>query len=192
MVRRCKAAVEEAEQKLANVKKYSRVLQREIMNYKGGVQRLSTLLGSEVPVAISRLDRMAGLLEQYVAVKAAGSGPPIREASAAAFGAAGPEAPVSRPPSETPPGPTDPFFPILVGGQVAVLHTRAETGAPLTPDGEPFTGGGEKYAVLDSLDAAREYVAQKCALHPKMECLIFDARGGRIGDGTVREGASPA
>src|SRR5215213_10159853 len=53
MVRRCKAAVEEAEQKLANVKKYSRVLQREIMNYKGGVQRFSGRVGVDVPVAIS-------------------------------------------------------------------------------------------------------------------------------------------
>jgi hypothetical protein len=191
-VRKCKAALEEAEQKLANVKKYSRVLQREIMNYKGGVQRFATLVGSEVPVAVARLDKMAGLLEQYVAVKMAGSGPPVREASAAAFGAAGAEAPVSRPPAEGPPGPVDPHFPILVGDQVAMMHTEAGTGTPLTAGGDRFTGEGEKYEVFDSLDAARESVAQKCARHPKMECLIFDARGSRIGDGILREGSSPA
>src|SRR5215213_2187484 len=68
-VRRCKAAVEEAEQKLANVKKYTRVLQREVMNYKGGVQRLSTWVGSEIPVAIAGLARMVTTLEKYLAVK---------------------------------------------------------------------------------------------------------------------------
>jgi len=98
-VRRCRAAVEEAEQKLASVKKYSRVLQREVMNYKGGVQRLSSWVASDVPVAISRLDRMAAMLEQYVALEVPGGYSPVREASAAAFEAPPVES-VARPPGE--------------------------------------------------------------------------------------------
>ena len=87
-VRRCKAALEEAEQKLANCKKYARVLQKEIMNYKAGVQRFSTWVHAEVPGAVARLDRMVGKLEAYVAL---GPGPaysPVREASVSAFGPA--------------------------------------------------------------------------------------------------------
>jgi hypothetical protein len=199
MVRRCKAALEEAEQKLANVKKYSRVLQREIMNYKGGVQRFSTLIGSEVPVAISRLDKMAGMLERYVALKMSVGAPQMREASAGAFGAAGSDVPaVSRAPAkgetstETSTALADPRFPILTASQVAVLHTDAAGGAELTAAGAPFAGEGEKYTVFDSEDAAREYVAQKSGVHPKMKCLIFDSLGRRIDQRVLREGASPA
>ena len=85
-VRRCKAALEEAEEKLANCKKYARVLQKEIMNYKGGVQRFSSWVHVEVPGAVARIDRMVGKLEAYVAL---GPGPaysPVREASVSAFG----------------------------------------------------------------------------------------------------------
>ena len=181
-VRRCKAAVEEAEQKLVNVKKYARVLQREIMNYKGGVQRFSSWVGSEIPVAISRLDRMAGMLEQYVALKMPPGYSPVREASASAFAAAGLEAPVSRPPAEAAAGEgsvsSDPRFPILTQSQVAVLHSDAATGAALTPAGERFAGEGDKYLAFDTAEAARDYAAQKSRDNPKITCLLFDA-GGR-------------
>ena len=100
-VRRAKATLEEAEQKLANTKKYTRVLQKEFMDYKGGVARFSTCVGAEIPVAISRLDRMVSRLEAYVALKVPGGYAPIREASAAAFGAAAPQVEsVARPPEE--------------------------------------------------------------------------------------------
>jgi hypothetical protein len=92
-VRKWKAAVEEAETKLANCKKYSRVLQREIMNYKGGVQRFSTWVQAEVPNAVARLDRMVGKLEAYVALSMPTTSSPVREASVSAFG-----------PTETPAG----------------------------------------------------------------------------------------
>jgi hypothetical protein len=60
---------EEAEQKLANTKKYSRLLQREIQNYKGAVQRFATSLTSEIPVAAATLDKMLVSLEQYLSLK---------------------------------------------------------------------------------------------------------------------------
>jgi hypothetical protein len=183
-VRRCKAAIEEAEQKLSNVKKYTRVLQREIMNYKGGVQRFSTLIGSEVPVAISRLDKMAGMLERYVALKMGVGAPQMREASTSAFGAAGADVPtVARAPAEgeTSTALADPRFPILTASQVALLHTDAATAADLTASGAPYQGEGEKYLVFENAGEARDYAAQKAAEHPKMECVLFDAQGRRIG-----------
>jgi hypothetical protein len=61
-------ALAEAEQKLANVKRWSRALPREIELYKGGVQRFSTTVHSEIPNAIHKLDRLLNSLEKYVAV----------------------------------------------------------------------------------------------------------------------------
>jgi hypothetical protein len=99
-VRRCKAALEEANEKLANCKKYSRVLQREIMNYKGGVQRFSTWVGAEIPSAVARLDRMVTTLEAYVSLRAALSPLEVRDASLSAFGAASPGGSMARPAQE--------------------------------------------------------------------------------------------
>ena len=79
-VRKWKAAVEEAEQKISACKKYVRVLQKAIMDYKGGVQRFATWVEAEVPNAVQRLDRMVGSLEAYVSLSAPSSASPVREA----------------------------------------------------------------------------------------------------------------
>src|SRR4051794_36403958 len=50
--------LEEAEEKLKNVRRYIPRLQKEISIYKGGVQRLATNISSDIPMAISRLDKM--------------------------------------------------------------------------------------------------------------------------------------
>lgn len=86
-VRKWKAAAEEAEQKLAACKKNVRILQKAVMDYKGGVQRFSTWVGVEIPNAVTRLDRMVDKLEAYVALGAASRLSPVREASVGAFGA---------------------------------------------------------------------------------------------------------
>ena len=89
-VRKWKAAVEEAEQKLAACKHYARILQKAIMDYKGGVQRFSTWVEAEVPNAVARLDRMVGTLEAYVALTAPSGAVAVRDASLQAFGASAP------------------------------------------------------------------------------------------------------
>jgi hypothetical protein len=68
-LRAAQAKFEEAEQKLAATKKYSRVLQREIQSYKGAVQRFATSLSAEIPVAAATLDKLLVSLEQYVSLK---------------------------------------------------------------------------------------------------------------------------
>ena len=83
VVRRCKAALEEAEQKLAYIKRYSRQIQKEIMNYRAGVQRFATWVHAEIPMAVGRIDRMIDALEQYLSLSA--GGPSLREISVAAF-----------------------------------------------------------------------------------------------------------
>jgi hypothetical protein len=57
---------EEAETKFANVKKYTRVLQKEFESYKGSVQRFATTVQSDIPVAAATLDTLVQTLEQYV------------------------------------------------------------------------------------------------------------------------------
>jgi hypothetical protein len=68
-LRIAQARLEEAEQKLLNVKKYSRVLQRELQTYKGSVQRFATTIQSDIPVAATMLNQMLIALEQYVSLK---------------------------------------------------------------------------------------------------------------------------
>lgn len=58
--------VAEAEEKLANVRKWVRALQKEIELYKGSVGRLSHSVESLVPAAVHQLDRMMVSLEAYV------------------------------------------------------------------------------------------------------------------------------
>ena len=58
--------LEEAQQKLANVRKWVRALQKEIELYKASVGRLSHSVESLVPAAVHQLDRLATSLEAYV------------------------------------------------------------------------------------------------------------------------------
>jgi len=67
-VRIAQVRLEEAEQKLANCKKYTRVLQREAQTYKGTVQRFMTTLQADIPAAAAALDGMVIALEAYVSL----------------------------------------------------------------------------------------------------------------------------
>ena len=65
---------EEAMEKLKNVRRYIPRLQKEISIYKGGVQRLTTTVSADIPLAISRLDKMAQALDAYAALTVSGGG----------------------------------------------------------------------------------------------------------------------
>ena len=60
--------LDEAETKLANIKRWSRLLEREIILYKGHCQQLARAIDGEVPAALLRLDKMVGALEKYVRI----------------------------------------------------------------------------------------------------------------------------
>ncbi|HSW46745.1 MAG TPA: hypothetical protein VLM89_14380 [Phycisphaerae bacterium] len=59
--------LEEAKQKLAGVRRYAHVLQKEILNYRGQVQRLANNVAVDIPLALGRLDFCIRKLEDYVA-----------------------------------------------------------------------------------------------------------------------------
>lgn len=63
------ARLEEAQHKLANVKKWRGRLTKEIDIYKGSVQRLTTTVQVDIPLAAGRLSKMIQRLEAYIALK---------------------------------------------------------------------------------------------------------------------------
>src|SRR3954463_7831606 len=76
---------EEAEQKIVACKQWTRRLQKEIMMYKGGVTRFTSVLGGDIPRALAALDAMASSLEAYATLSAGAGG----GAGAAAAGTGG-------------------------------------------------------------------------------------------------------
>ena len=74
MLRMAQKKLEEAEEKLKNVRRYTPRLQKEISIYKGGVQRLSTTVSADIPTAVGRLDRMVAAVEAYAALSVSGGG----------------------------------------------------------------------------------------------------------------------
>ena len=77
-LRLARARFEEAEQKLANVRKYTRALVKEIQTYKGSAQRFATTIQVDIPQAAALLEQFMAKLEQYVALdpNAGESAPP--------------------------------------------------------------------------------------------------------------------
>ncbi|MDB5356066.1 MAG: hypothetical protein JWN24_2519 [Phycisphaerales bacterium] len=61
---------QEAEVKMANVKKWVRQLQKETHLYKGSVQRFATSVTVDVPNAAAKIERMITALDGYVALRA--------------------------------------------------------------------------------------------------------------------------
>ena len=64
-----------AEEKFENVRRYTPRLQREIMLYKGQVQRFATFVAADLPTAAAKLDKIVQTLEQYVMLQAQEASP---------------------------------------------------------------------------------------------------------------------
>ena len=62
------ARLEDAERKLAAVRRYAKKLPREIEVYKGTVQRFATTVQTDLPTAAGKLDAMIRKLEEYAAL----------------------------------------------------------------------------------------------------------------------------
>jgi hypothetical protein len=67
---KAKRLKEHAEERLANVRKYAPRLHREILLYKGQVQRLATCVASDVPAAAAKLDKIVATLGAYFELQA--------------------------------------------------------------------------------------------------------------------------
>jgi hypothetical protein len=69
-VKKRTALMEEAVTKLANTRKYIKVMQREAQNYKGGVQRLSSVIHDDLPTAAGVLAGYLDKLHEYLGLSA--------------------------------------------------------------------------------------------------------------------------
>lgn len=172
-VLKAKRLLQEAEEKLANCKRWARRLEKEMQLYKGATSRLMTDLAGDVPVALAKLDNMAGILEQYVGLKPLGA---EGAGDAAASPGAGPS--MGRAATPVPAGGAAiPPFPRLVEPQVALLHCEHATGILLLPNGQYVQGDGDPYVIFDTMQAAQRYAADKVAASPEVECVIYDHAG---------------
>ncbi len=84
-VEKTERALEEAETKLQNIKRWSRLLERDFIVYKAQCQHLANALEGDVPKALGKLERMFAALQKYVR-----TAPPTSEPAVA--GAEAPEA----------------------------------------------------------------------------------------------------
>ncbi len=62
---KAKFQLEEAEQKLKAIKRWSSILEKEIFNYKGAVQGLASITEESLPKACGNLESMIISLEKY-------------------------------------------------------------------------------------------------------------------------------
>jgi hypothetical protein len=76
--------LEDAQQKLVMVRKWARILPKEIEMYKGSVQRFATTVQSELPVAAAHLEKLATKIHAYVSLQSASAAGPVAGESAPA------------------------------------------------------------------------------------------------------------
>lgn len=69
LVDKAQRMLDEADTKLANIKRWSRMLEREFILYKGHCQQLARAVEGDVPRALKQLDKMMDALEKYVRIQ---------------------------------------------------------------------------------------------------------------------------
>ena len=67
-LRNAEARLQDAESRVVLVKKWERELQQALFEYRGASQRMSSLVGGDVPRALAVLERMIAALESYLNV----------------------------------------------------------------------------------------------------------------------------
>lgn len=75
MVTAAQNRLDEAEEKLRRVKKWSQLLEREFLLFKAQCQQVSGAVQADIPAAVVRMNKMISSLEAYVALQAPPSGP---------------------------------------------------------------------------------------------------------------------
>ncbi len=182
--------LEEANQKIANVKKNIPRLQKETQMYRGGVQRFASTVQSDLPMAVAKLEQLSAALEAYVTL---GSGAPGEAVSTADFSRSsiadssagmtrpdGPEAALqpdasSQRVEKAAEKPAN--FPTFQPPKVALAHVEQATGEARTTDGEAPSDAAFSYMLFESVQQAHDYAARKVAADPRLQCNIFDAAG---------------
>jgi len=183
-LRVAKARLEEAQEKAAATKRYIRVLQKAADDYKGAVQGMTTFVHYDLPVGVARLDKLAGILGEYVDLMPAGKAGDVGAGAEGSGGSTGTAA-IARPPSgdaaasdQIPEDLKD--FPTFDPPQVVLVHTHKPTGLVLASDGKSVADEGNQYRRFSDLAEAQAYAARKAETDPLVECAIYDAAKVRV------------
>jgi hypothetical protein len=186
-----KAKLEQAEEKQLAVKKYIRVIQKTLHDYKGSVQGFQTAIAHDVPLAVARLDRLAGLLRQYVDLAAPGAaGEPAAAASGEPMSrAAAPDGAVLDAGAAT----EDlPDFPAFEPPHVVLVHMHLPTGLILGTDAKSPAEDGMQYRPFASIIEAERYARQKVETDPLIECRIYGHDKAKLMSISREKSATPA
>lgn len=84
-LRAAQQKLEIAEKKLANCRRWGKELQREHLNFRGGVQRLQTMLSSDLVNSVGTLDSIVARIDAYLNA----GGPTMAESQASPSAPAG-------------------------------------------------------------------------------------------------------
>ncbi len=87
-LKKAQARLEEAEQKVKAVKRWSRVLDEEAEEYRSHSQELSNTLAGELPKGIHDLNQMLAALDAYIGLSAPAGGSDVSMATSMAQGVA--------------------------------------------------------------------------------------------------------
>ena len=171
--------LEEAEEKLIAVRKYIRLLQKAVHDYKGSVQGLTSAVAHDLPVAVAKLDRLSGLLRQYVELAPAG---PADEGPAAASASGQPMGRLAGTPAQADAAADEslPDFPHFDAPAVVLVQTHTRTGLVLASDGKTPAEAGNQYQLFVTLDDAQAYAERRIELDAALECAIYGADGKRL------------
>jgi hypothetical protein len=91
-LRKAEASLQDAEKRLAMVRKWQPIMQHAVLEYHASVQRIKDLAASDVPRAVNLLTKMIDALEAYLRVAPPpGLGPETAAASVAAATKASPQ-----------------------------------------------------------------------------------------------------
>ena len=185
-LRLAKQRLDAAMEKQVLVRKYARMMQKVIQDFKGAIQPLGTHIAYDIPVAVARLDKLAALLQAYTELAPAGAS---GETSSAA-GAAGMSRPVDARPAADDARPADedqaasdssqssagddlPDFPAFEAPAVVVVRTHTPTGLVLAADTAAPGDGGNQYRHFPTVESAIEYVRQLGQNEPDIACAIY-------------------
>jgi hypothetical protein len=135
---------EEAEQKIVACKRWARRLQKEIMMYKGGVTRFTSVLGGDIPRALARLDVMSASLEDYATLAAGAGAGQAGGASTGAFGGDAAGGSMARS-ADAAPAAAEPW------GGIDVAALRENVPPPEVRAGAPYVDVREETWVLPPL-----------------------------------------
>jgi len=132
--------LEEANVRLANVRRYAQRLQKEILLYRGQVQRFTSTITVDVPAAVAHLDNVVTALEAYTASGATETAMSAVVAGSVGTGEALPS--MARP--EPPVVPETPGH--AHAGEVGTAEPACEEEKEATRAGSPCHGEQEKAA----------------------------------------------